>query len=173
MTQLACLVGKDWDVISSYCGRSDAWNWFNRSQTKSQSRGTNENIEKEPMRVIHGQSNNTLQACPSMPIITPFSCSAGPETQAMTHTDGGLKCGVQVSLVKEVISTKHQNVRLAKQEKVISTWHQNVWLAKVRWEPAEGSQLEPSFQVTITRFVHLTTGHLTCGDLKIWKLRWW
>ena len=30
----------------------------------------------------------------------PILCySAGPETQAMTHTDGGVKCAVQVSLV--------------------------------------------------------------------------
>ena len=62
-------------------------------------------------------------------------CSAGPETQAMTHTDGGVKCSVQVSLVA-------------------NNCVQNAWLIKVRWEPAEGAQLEPSFQVTITRFVH-------------------
>ena len=32
-------------------------------------------------------------------VIEPYICSAGPETQAVTHTDGGVKCAVQVGSV--------------------------------------------------------------------------
>ena len=68
--------------------------------------------------------------------------SAGPETQAVTHTDGGVKCGVQVFKQTEQIS----------QLKFGVGDYQDI--AKVRWEPAEGAEVEPSFQVTVTRFDH-------------------
>ena len=40
----------------------------------------------------------TLSNCANTNIML-LTCSAGPETQAMTHTDGGVKCAVQVSSV--------------------------------------------------------------------------
>ena len=44
--------------------------------------------------------DNAITPCPAVPIPILFY-SAGPETQAMTHTDGGAKCAVQVSSVKK------------------------------------------------------------------------
>ena len=89
--------------------------------------------------MVHYNNKNIKKSIPS----------AGPETQAVTHQDGEVKCAVQVISSSPSLTME-------------------IWLfcisIQVSWEPAEGSLLSPTFSIVVARnFSHYWTDIQVAG----------